>query len=114
MDSLITPYLGHYSAAKQAFSTALGTSEDLLHLHAGLIIFFAAALFLQRRMRSRVPIALVYAFAFGNELIDAYSPAGGTTIWEATVDILNTIFWPTLLFLLARRRVRAGKPDRTG
>ena len=39
-----------------------------------LIIFFAAALLSRRRMRSRVPIALVYIFAFANELIDLLSP----------------------------------------
>lgn len=113
MDISITPYLGHYSAAKQALGETLGATEDLLHLHAGLIIFFAAALFLRHRMRSRVPIALVYLFAFGNEAIDAYSPVGGATVTGSVVDILNTIFWPTLLFLLARRRGKAGKPDRT-
>lgn len=113
MDIPITPYLAQYSAAKQALGTTLGASEDVLHLHAGLVIFFAAALFLRHRMRSRVPIALVYVFAFGNEVIDAYSPAGGATLTGSVADILNTIVWPTLLFLLARRRGKAGKPDRT-
>ena len=113
MGSSIIHYLGQYSAAKESLGTTLGATEDLLHLHAGLIIFFAAALFLRHRMRSRVPIALVYIFAFGNEAIDAYSPAGGATLTGSVVDILNTIFWPTLLFLLARRRGQAGKPDRT-
>ncbi|MBU1607434.1 MAG: hypothetical protein KKD08_11615 [Alphaproteobacteria bacterium] len=73
METSISSYLGHYSAAKETLGTTLGATEDLLHLHAGLIIFFAAALFLRHRMRSRVPIALVYIFAFGNEAIDAYS-----------------------------------------
>lgn len=114
MNIPIQPYLAHYSSAKQALSTQLGASEDLLHLHAGLIIFFVAALLLRRRMRSRVPIALVYIFAFGNELIDIFSPAGGTTSTESAVDIANTIVWPTLLFLLARRRGQSGDLDRTG
>lgn len=113
METSISSYLGYYSAAKETLGTTLGATEDLLHLHAGLIIFFAAALFLRHRMRSRVPIALVYIFAFGNEAIDAYSPVGGATLTGSVVDILNTIFWPTLLFLLARRRGQAGKPDRT-
>ena len=90
-----------------------GATEDLLHLHAGLIIFFAAALLFKRRMRSRVPIALVYIFAFANELIDAFSPESGASRFEPAVDILNTVLWPTLLFLLARRRGKTGHPDRT-
>ena len=102
-----------YSLAKQEIAGFLGASEDLLHLHAGLLIFFAAALLVRRRMRSRVPIALVYAFAIGNELIDAMSPGSSTSQWEPAVDILNTVFWPTMLFLLARRRAKPGDADRT-
>lgn len=109
MNRLIAPY----SEAKATLAEFFGATEDLLHLHAGLIIFFAAALLFRRRMRSRVPIALVYIFAFANELIDALSPQSGASRFEPAFDILNTVLWPTLLFLLARRRGRAGHPDRT-
>ena len=40
-----------YSAAKQTLAELFGATEDLLHLHAGLIIFFASALLFRRRMR---------------------------------------------------------------
>lgn len=109
MNRLIAPY----SEAKATLAELFGATEDLLHLHVGLIIFFAAALLFKRRMRSRVPIALVYIFAFANELIDAMSPGSGASTLEPAVDILNTVLWPTLLFLLARRRGKAGHPDRT-
>lgn len=109
MNRLIAPY----SEAKTTLAELFGATEDLLHLHAGLIIFFAAALLFKRRMRSRVPIALVYIFAFANELIDAFSPESGASRFEPAVDILNTVLWPTLLFLLARRRGKTGHPDRT-
>lgn len=102
-----------YSTAKQGLAQVLGATEDLLHLHAGLIIFFSAALLFRRRMRSRVPIALVYFFALGNELVDWLLPESSATRWEPALDIINTVFWPTLLFLLARRRGRADNPDKT-
>jgi hypothetical protein len=102
-----------YSRAKQQLSETLGASEDLLHLHAGLLIFFAAALLFKRRMRSRVPIALVYAFAVGNEIVDLMSPERSSHVWEPAFDIANTVAWPTLLFLLARRRGKVGEPDKT-
>lgn len=102
-----------YSKAKTTLAELFGATEDLLHLHAGLIIFFAAALLFRRRMRSRVPIALVYVFAFANELIDLLSPGSNVSRYEPAADILNTVLWPTLLFLLARRRGKAGHPDRT-
>ena len=105
--------IGPYSEAKTTLAELFGATEDLLHVHAGLIIFFAAALLFRRRMRSRVPIALVYVFAIANELIDLLAPGNSASRYEPAVDILNTVLWPTLLFLLARRRGKAGHPDRT-
>lgn len=105
--------LSLYSAAKSNLSAVTGASEDLLHLHAGLFIFFASALLFRRRMRSRVPIALVWGFALGNELIDYFTPASGPVTWEWAADFANTVVWPSLLFLLARRRGKAGAPDKT-
>ena len=102
-----------YSAAKIGLADLLGATEDLLHVHAGLLIFFAAALLFRRRMRSPVPIAIVYAFAIGNEVVDAFSPVTSATPWEPLIDILNTVAWPTLLFFLARRREKAGHPGHT-
>ena len=93
-----------YSAAKTSLGAMLGASEDLLHVHAGLLIFFAAALLFRRRMRSRVPVGFVWLFAIANELLDAFSPIPTPSGWEGVVDVVNTVFWPTLLFLLARRR----------
>jgi lipoprotein signal peptidase len=102
-----------YSAAKSGLGAVFGASEDLLHLHAGLLIFFAAALLFKRRMRSRVPIALVWVFALANELIDRLAPERGAAAWEPVADVANTVFWPTLLFLLARRPGKAGHPSQT-
>lgn len=109
MNQLMT----YYAGSKHSLGALFGASEDLLHLHAGLIIFFAAALLFKRRMRSRVPIALVYAFAIGNELVDLLLAGSSASRWEPAVDVLNTVLWPTLLFLLARRRGDVGHPDRT-
>lgn len=104
--------LKSYADFKLTLGEDFGLGEDLLHLHAGLLIFFAVALLFKRRMRSRVPIALVYFFAIGNEIIDVFSPGSARSVWEPPLDIINTVFWPTLLFLLARRRARGDDPDR--
>ena len=102
-----------YSAAKTSLAAVIGASEDLLHVHAGLLIFFAGALVFRRRMRSRIPVSLVWLFALANELFDAFSPMPSSSRWEVAADILNTVFWPTLLFLLARRRGAAEDPNQT-
>jgi hypothetical protein len=109
----MTHLIAIYAGAKRSLGTMAGATEDLLHVHAGLLIFFGAALLLRRRMRSRIPVALVWAFALGNELVDAFSPGASATAWEPAADIVNSVFWPTLLFLLARRRARAEDPDLT-
>lgn len=105
--------IAYYSAAKHQLAEVLGATEELLHIHAGLLIFFAAALLFRRRIRSRVPIALVFAFAISNEIVDAFSPDSAAATWEPAVDIINTVFWPTLLFFLAHRRGKIGHPDKT-
>ena len=102
-----------YTDAKTNLAVTLGASEAWLHVHAGLLIFFAAALLFRRRMRSVIPVVLVWAFALGNELIDAFSPTPAPSGWEVAADIANTVFWPTLLFLLARRRALAEDPNQT-
>ncbi|WP_336987716.1 hypothetical protein [Altererythrobacter aquiaggeris] len=85
-------------------------TESLLHVHVGLIIFFATALLFQRRMRSPIPILIVLGFAIANEIVDALTPGNSSPQWEPFVDILNTVVWPTLLFLLAKRRIKGQIP----
>lgn len=94
-----------YSETKRAIGDYFAASEALLHLHAGLLIFFLGSLLFRRRMRSWVPIGLVYLFAFANELADLFTPDKHFGLFAPLVDVANTVFWPSLLFLLARRRI---------
>lgn len=98
----IRPYLIAYRDAKRHLGEITGASEDLLHIHAGLLIFVITALVLRKKMRSPVPLALVFLFALLNELIDIVA-GGGQRPVEPYIDIANTVFWPTVLFLAARR-----------
>ena len=94
-------YAESYSA-KRALGESLGMSDDLLNLHLGLAIFVVTALLLHRRMRSVWPLAAVAASALANEIVDYAEPEP----WSATtsaLDVVNTMFWPAVLFLLARR-----------
>jgi|SRR5687768_13552549 hypothetical protein len=98
LDSIVAAY----GAAKAALVSFSGATEDLLHVHAGLLIFVVAALVLRRKMRSPIPLALVAFFAVLNEVFDMLA-GGSHRALEPYVDIANTMFWPTVLFLLARR-----------
>jgi len=99
---ILSDLVGRYVDLKRALSQISGASEDLLHVHAGLLIFALAALILKRRLRSPLPLALVALFAGANELIDWYSGAPSYP-YEPLFDFLNTIIWPTIIFLVARR-----------
>lgn len=102
MREALLAYAERYSAAKHSLGEILGVSDDLLHVHLGLVIFVFTALLLRRRMRSHWPVAAVAAFALANEIVDYAEPVP----WSATrsaLDVGNTMFWPAVLFLLARR-----------
>jgi hypothetical protein len=92
----------NYGLAKAWLIEVTGASEPLLHVHAGLLIFVLAAVFLRRRIGSRVPLALVALFAIGNEIVDFFDPYP-RTVQESVADLVNTIFWPAILFALMRR-----------
>lgn len=102
MASNILTYLNHLSTAKRDLGDALGMSDDLLHVHLGLAIFVVTALLLRRRMRSILPFAIVAAVALTNEVVD-YAISEPWSATRSALDVVNTIFWPLVLFLLARR-----------
>jgi hypothetical protein len=91
-----------YSELKQWLSASTGASEDLLHVHFGLLIFVVVAVVFRRRMHSLWPVSLVWAFALVNELVDWFAPEW--RVDTSAFDVLNSVFWPTMLFLVARRR----------
>lgn len=83
-------------------ATYTGATEDLLHVHFGLLIFVVVAVLFRRRMHSLWPVSMVWAFALGNEAIDYF--AAGYELDLSALDVVNTVLWPTVLFLVARRR----------
>ena len=91
-----------YSVFKDYASTATGMSEDLLHVHVGLLIFVFFAVVLRRRMHSLWPVSAVALFAILNEVVDAFGPNWNADL--SALDVVNTLFWPAILFLVARRR----------
>lgn len=91
-----------YAEAKHELEAWTGAGQELLHVHAGLLIFVMTALVLRKKFRSPVPLSLVASLALLNELIDwvnGTSTGGFEPLW----DIANTVFWPGILFALARR-----------
>ncbi|MDP9140773.1 MAG: hypothetical protein M3O62_08295 [Pseudomonadota bacterium] len=96
-------------AVKLAVVASLGLSKDAAHIYVGLSVFLITAWVLRKPWRSVVPWFAVLAVACAGELLDAVDNirSTGHWIWRASLhDILNTLFWPTVLLLLARCRRR--------
>ncbi len=92
----------HYAAVKTAMSEYTGAQEDLLHVHFGLLIFVVAAVVLGKRLHSPLPVLVVWVFAVANEIVDCF--AAQWRIDASTLDILNTVIWPTVIYFVARYR----------
>ena len=95
-------FADRYAAFKEWMSLGTGMPEDLLHVHVGLLIFVFFAVVLRRRMHSFWPISMVVLFAVLNEAVDAFGPNWNADL--SALDVVNTSFWPLILFLVARRR----------
>lgn len=96
-----------YNALKTQLSELLGITKDALHIHIGLAIFLVAALVFRRPLWSWIPWLSLLAFEIANELMDAFHMHGGPFSIEvggSLKDVLNTMFWPTVLLLGLRWR----------
>ena len=90
---------------KQMLVGITGLSKDALHVHVGLATMFATAMVFRKALRSLWPWLAVFAAALCGEMLDMYDDlvSSGYWQWEMSVhDIANTLFWPTVLMLLAR------------
>ena len=84
---------------------ASNLSKDALHVYVGLAVMLLVVLVLKRSLGDWRPLAAVAFASIAGELwdvIDTFSH-GGRPSWQANwKDIWNTMFWPTILFGLAR------------
>lgn len=94
-----------YNALKTELSDALGITKDALHIHLGLAIFLGVAFIFRRPLTSWTPWLASLAFELVNELMDVFHLHNGTfgfEIGDSAKDVLNTMFWPTVVLLAAR------------
>ena len=92
-------------AFKLAVVSATGFSKDALHVYAGLIVWLATAATLRRSARSLLPLGVVLTGAIVGEAWDARDDIATLGHWRSYAsahDIVNTLFWPTVLMLIAR------------
>jgi hypothetical protein len=81
-----------------------GVSKDALHVHMSLLLVCAAARLTRRPLGSLLPWSMVLALALLNELLDYLSDPYAADWQEAALhDVANTMLWPTVLIIAARR-----------
>ncbi|WP_124551752.1 hypothetical protein [Methylophilus methylotrophus] len=90
---------------KLAIVAATGLSKDALHIYVGLAVFLAAVIVLRKPLRSNVPWLVVVSVAITGEVLDMRDDISSLGYWRwgaSLHDILNTLFWPSVLLLLAK------------
>ena len=86
-------------------------SSDALFIYAGLIIYFVVAAIHKRQLRSHIAIIVTVVFAFVIEIFNARADIFGRgywRIWDSIHSIVNMIFWPYVIWAMARFRVWKG------
>lgn len=97
---------------KTILSLWLQVSDDVLHIHAGLLLLVAAALVLRRAPWDWRPWLVVAAVESANELYDVFQTAYVTDEgnWaSAWHDFWLTMLWPTVILLVFRWLARRGE-----
>ena len=82
-----------------------GLAKDALHIYVGLGVWLLAAALFRRSITTLRPWLAVLVVACVIEGFDAFDDwvQLGRWRWKASLhDVANTLFWPTVLALLAR------------
>jgi cell shape-determining protein MreD len=97
--------MSSFQSAKIMLAEATSLGKDALHVYVGLGVMLAVAIAFRRPLSDWRPLLAVALASVAGELwdvIDTFSH-GGRPRWSGnTKDIWNTLFWPTIFFLLAR------------
>ncbi len=81
----------------------VGLTNDAMHVHAALVILFAASIILRRRPDSIWCWIIVFLAEIFNEYADVKGLAPGEDTMRASLhDIYNTMLWPTVILILGR------------
>jgi hypothetical protein len=84
-------------------ANTLGLDHATLHVHVGMALWVACVA-TAGDVGAVWPLAVVAAAELFNELLDRLR-AGSWRVADTLQDIVNSVFWPVLLFGLARAGV---------
>lgn len=96
--------IAQYELIKDWIAPVGGAGRTLIHIHFGLFFFLTGAAFSRRRLRAWPVLLALLVLQVANEFADlAFKwPDIPRWLWADTFfDTLNTMLWPTLIFLMA-------------
>ncbi|MEI9850871.1 MAG: hypothetical protein WDN24_08425 [Sphingomonas sp.] len=96
-----------FQQVKHWLVTTFDLGKDALHVHVGLVVLFGCAALFRWRLASGRPQLAVLALALAAEIWDVRDGLANRVplslgIPASIHDILNTMFWPVTILLLAR------------
>lgn len=101
-----------YAQLIQEIGDGTGMVDSLLHVHAGMAVLLATRVITGKRLSTPIPLLVVALAELVNEVLDRLHY--GSWRWaDTSLDIVNTMFWPTMLFLglRIRNRLERKAPD---
>jgi hypothetical protein len=99
--------VNHFYNAKVALLQLFGLEKDALHIYVGMTVYLLTAIVFRLPLRDLRPLAAVFLAAVIGEVLDLFENVAypEEAIWSSSWhDIWNTMFWPTILCLLARSK----------
>jgi cell shape-determining protein MreD len=98
--------MGPYQSSKMWLVGKIGLGKDALHIYVGLTVFLLTALIFRLPLRDWRPLAAVFLVAALGEVWDLFerlTADNAAPFWRSNWhDLWNTMFWPLVLFVLAR------------
>lgn len=93
----------HYHLFIKWIGDGTGLPDTILHIHAGMAVLLAARIVTGRSLGTLIPLSVVAAAELANEILDRLH--FGSWRWDDTLsDIVNTLFWPTVICVAVRIR----------
>jgi hypothetical protein len=89
-----------HNRGKVWLANTLKLDHATLHVHVGFVIWLACVL-IAGDIGAWWPLVVVTAAELFNEVLDRLRE-GSWRVPDTLADIVNSVFWPTVLFALAR------------
>ncbi|MXX02294.1 MAG: hypothetical protein F4X08_02765 [Gemmatimonadetes bacterium] len=112
--------MSEYQNLKLVILSILEISKDAVHIHVGLLVFFAAVILWRKGsidVRCLIPVVIVTSLMELLDLRDDYTDQGFIRMAALTAsihDLINTMLWPVVIVVLAWLGKLKGRPtDRT-